>query len=220
MGGLFGLGGSSSGTDRGNQLAATQGQWNLFNFGLPAGKTGVDTGQETLDNSLHTTADSLKTISPATNYWQSLLSGGRQQTMQNSAPAIDATLAGADAQKAQANNFGTGRTGGLTAANANRDATTGATIDNIVNSNLIGGKEAGAKGLDSTAGIQQGAAGLQAGVGNAELSKALSLLGLSQGSINAILQNSTQSRTIDPNIGLAIGKAVGGLYLKALTGDT
>lgn len=181
MGGLFG--GGSAKTDRGQNLGATQGSWNLFGQGL-----GVGTSQE--GAGINTLNQAQSTLQPASDYWKSLLTAGRTQTAQNSAPAINAALAGKDAQTKQAAEFGTGRSGATVAQNAGASTATNANIDNIINQNLIGGREAGAKGLESTA-------GLQASIGGQELTNAMANLGLSQRSIEDILSNSQSNYQFD-----------------------
>lgn len=180
MGGFLGIGGSSANTDRGNQLAATQGEWNIFGYGLPQGEAGQTAGQNTLNQSL-------QTIAPATQYWQNLLTAGRTQTKQNAAPAVDQALASATANRNIEGTFGTNRTGGTNALNREASTNTQSQIDQIINNNLVTGRQQGAQGLTSSAQFQ-------AGVGDAQLRNSLSLLGLSSTSIDQILQNATQSR--------------------------
>jgi hypothetical protein len=204
MGGFLGIGGSSSTTDRGNQLAATQGDWNLYNYGLPAGQTGQATGQGTLNTSL-------STLQPSQSYFDNLLTAGRTQTAQNAAPAINATLAGADATRTAEANMGTGRGGGTAPLNRNASTATNANVDNIINTNMVGGQATGAAGLDQIASEQ-------AGIGSTELGNALSLLGISSSSVQGILSNSTQSKQNDPNVGLSIGSAIGSLFMNAILG--
>src|ERR1700732_2904503 len=101
MSGMFG---SSASTDRGNQLAATQGEWNLFNYGLPNGQTQQASGTNTLNTSL-------KTLQPSADYYKSLLTAGRTSTAFNSAPAINSALAQDDTQRRQSATAGTSRPG-------------------------------------------------------------------------------------------------------------
>lgn len=205
MSGFLGIGGSSAKTDRGNQLAATQGEWNIFSQGLEGSKAGEKTGQGDLD-----TAKS--TLGKATDYWSKLLTAGRADTAERSAPAINATLEGATATRNAEGTFGTDRTGGTVAANREAGSKTQSKIDDIINTTLNTGKEQGAQGL-------KGAAGLQAQIGSTELSHALSMLGLSSESVNAILSNSTQSRPISNQMNLQTqeqwGQLIGGLLLAA-----
>ncbi len=218
MGGFLGIGGSSAQTDRGNQLAATQGDWSIFNYGLPTGQAAQTSGTGTLDKSLSTLDTAKGTLNAPANYFQSLLGGGRTQAAQMSAPAVNATLAGSDAQKQQQNNFGTGRTGGMTAASANRDTATGSSIDNIINTTLQTGRDKGAAGLTQVAGAQANIGTAEGGIGGEQLANALSLLGLSSGAVNSILSNATGSKQNDPNVGLSIGKGIGELFMAAVLG--
>jgi hypothetical protein len=229
MGGMLGIGGSSANTDRGNQLAATQGEWNLFGYGLPTGQTGQATGQNTLNTALgtygtasDTAGKALQTLQAPTDYWKSLLTAGRTQTAQNAAPAIQSVTDTATANKNAESTLGTGRSGGTVAANREAGSNAQSQIDQIINSTLLGGQQAGAAGLAGAAGTEAGIAGTQAGiaggqagVGRSQLSNALSLLGLSQSSITDILNNATQSRGLSYDINQQtssqLGSAVGGV---------
>lgn len=173
MSGITGLfGGSSAKTDRGNQLAGIQGNWNLFNYGLPMGESGQAAGQSNLTS--------------AADYYRSLLSPGRQQVAQRSAPAINSVNAATTATRNAEGTLGTGRVGGTVAANREAGSQAQSKIDDIINQNLVQGQEQGAKGLTS--------------IGGTELSNALSLLGISEESINAIMNNGTQSRATSQQI--------------------
>jgi hypothetical protein len=180
MGGEFGIGGNSAKTDRGNQLAATQGDWNIFNASLPTGEAQQATGTTTLQG-----ANSA--LGPAQNYYQNLLTAGRTQTAAQSAPAINSVLASTDATRNSAGTFGTSRTGGT--ASLNRTAGTGeqSQVDNIINQNLQTGKQQGASGLTQVA-------GQKASIGGTELQNAMAQLGLSSSAVNDILSNATTSR--------------------------
>ncbi len=204
MGGFLGLGGSSASTDRGNQLAATQGEWSLFDYGLGTGQNQQAAGTNTLNSSL-------KTLQPSADYYKSLLTAGRTDTAFNSAPAINATLAQSDTQRRQSAAAGTSRTGGTAAANRESGEATSSKVDDIINSTLLQGREVGAKGL-------QQVAGQEAAVGSDQLSNALNLLGLSQTSVTDILNNATSSRAESYKInqdqlgqyGAALGQIVTG----------
>ena len=141
----------------------------------------------------------------AANYFQNILQGGRTGAAAASAPAINAQLAQTDATTKQLGEFGTGRSGGAVASQQQAKTAGQSNIDNIINQ-TIGGS---ATGLTS-------AAQTQAGIGSAQLSNALALMGLGSGDVNQILSNATGSRAQDPNVGLSIGKAVGQLFLGAL----
>jgi len=184
IGQLFG--GSSAKTDRGNQLAATQGNWNIFNWGLPAGQAQQATGQGTLQTSLNTLQNPIA-------YWQNLLQGGRTAAAAAAQPSTQAVIDQANAQRTAQGAFGTARQGGTAAANAGQSSATTKSIDDIISQTLQTGQATGAQGLAS-------AAGTQAGIGATQLANALSLLGLSQNSINAILQNATASRPISQKL--------------------
>jgi hypothetical protein len=202
VGGMLGIGGSSTKTDRGNQLAAVQGNYNLFNYGMPTGEAQQTAGTNTLSSALSTTGT-------AADYFKSLLQGGRTATAARSAPAINSVNAGTTEQRTAAGQFGTDRTGGTVAANREASTTAQSKIDDIINENLVTGQQQGAAGLQQTAGIQ-------AGIGGEQLSNALSLLGLSQDSINSILTSSLQSRQVDFAQQQATGAGIGQLLLAGL----
>jgi hypothetical protein len=71
-------------------------------------------------------------LNQASDYWNKLLSGNRAQMQQANAPAINATLSGADAAKRQAGTVGTARGGGVAGENRTADDKTRATIDNAL----------------------------------------------------------------------------------------
>jgi hypothetical protein len=183
MGGFLGIGGSSANTDRGNQLAATQGLWNVFNWALPQGQQAQATGSNTL--------------SQAQTAFQNMINPGRAQATLNAAPAVDAALDSSDAARRQAGQLGTSRSGGTAAANANAGATTQGNIDQIINSNLVGGQATGAQGL--------------AGIGGEQLGNASNLLGLGTNADTSILNNATTSRQGSNQINQQSAASIGGL---------
>ncbi len=95
---------------------------------------------------------------------------------------------------------------------ANREATTstGSTIDNIINQNLVGGRTAGAQGL-------QQVASEQATIGTSEMGQALQALGLSADAVKSIMGNATDSRTtsydINANTQEQWGQLIGSLMM-------
>ena len=205
IGQLFG--GSSAKTDRGNQLAATQGNWNIFNWALPAGQSQQGTGQNTL-------ATSLNTLQNPIAYWQNLLQGGRTAAAANAQPATQSVIDQANAQRASQGAFGTARQGGTAAANAAQGAATTKSIDDIISQTLQSGQAAGAQGLTSTAQTQ-------AGIGSTQLQNALALLGIGQTSINAILNNATASRPVSQQLNSQAWSTAGnaiGTILSAISG--
>lgn len=146
-GGFLGIGGSGANTDRGNILSGIQSQWNVFGQGLglsnqenQAGQKFQQQGQGNLDS--------------ASQYWNNLLTAGRTQTAQNSAPAVDAAIGGANAQRNASAQFGSGRSGGTAAANATAATGTQSNIDNIINQNLVGGRKDAAEGLTKIGGTE------------------------------------------------------------------
>lgn len=197
MGGFLGIGGSSANTDRANQLNATSGEYQIFNEALPAGEAQQATGNATLESAL-------SGLGLPADYYKSLLTAGRTQTAENAAPAINAEIGQADTQRRAAATFGTSRTGGAAAANAEAGQQSKSNIDNIINTTLQTGRQTGAEGLTK---ISQE----EAGIGGLQLNNALAQLGLSQDAISSILSNSTQSRMNSTQIEQSEGEGVGQL---------
>ena len=192
MGGFLGIGGSSAKTDRADQLQTDQNLFNIFNYSLPQAQAGEAAGTANLGT--------------ASNYFQKLLTAGRTQTAQNAAPAVNAALAGGDAQRRAEASGGTGRTGGTT--DANRTAATGtqSNIDSILNSTLQTQKKEGAQGL--------------AQVGGTELGNATSLLGTGAvGPEESVLSSTIASRPISMQANTQAAQGYGtalGAVLQAL----
>jgi hypothetical protein len=204
MGGFLGIGHSSGKTDRANQLSATQGQWNVFNQGMAVGTSGEASGTGTLDSAK-------STLAPAEKYYQDLMTAGRTQTASNAAPAVNATLAGADATRKAEGEFGTGRSGGTVAANRTAATTSQGGIDNIINQNLVSGKAAGAQGLQSVA-------GQKTAIGSEELHNAMAAMGLSSGAIGDMVKTSMESRGLSFDINSATQAQWGQLIGTLLSG--
>jgi hypothetical protein len=118
MGGLFGIGGSSSKTDRKEQLTSFQDLHNVFNFALPAGEQAFKTGQSM--------------VGDAASYWKNILTGNRASVSAAVAPETNAVRAGADASKRQLATSGTARGGGVNAASRTLDDSTRAKTDNAI----------------------------------------------------------------------------------------
>lgn len=188
MGGLLGIGGSSAKTDRNTQLSAQQGLWSVFNQGIGTGAPA--------------TKDALGGLDSAKAYWQKLLTRGRTQTAQDSAPAVNAAQDQADAAKRQEGNMGTGRGGGTAAINREASSTTAKSIDDIINQNMMGGRSEGAKGIASTS--------------TAEGNIGMGLEGLAAGAVSDIMGNATKSRELSYKINQQEGQAVAQLILAGL----
>ncbi len=183
MGGFLGIGGSGSSTDRGQNLGATQGAWNIYNAGLPTGQAQQTAGQQTLQ-----TAQA--NLQPASQYWQNLLTGGRTQYAGMAAPQINSTLAGADATRNQAAQFGSGRSGGAVSQQRDAATQTQSQIDNTLNQNIVQGRQAGAQGATQVAAADTA-------IGGVQLQNALAQLGLSQSAIEDIMKNSSTNYQFD-----------------------
>lgn len=169
--------------------------WNIYNQSLPQGTAQEGAGIQSL-------SQAQSTLAPSADYWRNLLTGGRTQYAQQSAPAVDAALAQGDATRAQSSQFGSGRSGATVAANRDASTQTNSTIDNIINQNVVTGRQQGAQGLE-------GVAKTQAAIGSTQLSNALSELGLSQSSIDSILNNSSNNYQFDTQLDQQEGAAAG-----------
>lgn len=183
MGGFLGIGGSSYKTDRGAQLGARNGEWNIYNWGMPQGQRQQAQGQTN--------------IAAPEQYFKKLLTGGRSDYTQLAAPAVNAATDAADATKRQEAAHGTARTGGTAAAN--REATTNEQkqIDDIINQAMVTGRQAGAQGLES--------------IGDAQLTNAANLMGLSQQALRDITAEATSGFAEQNNPSSQYGQMAGAL---------
>ena len=204
MGGFMGIGGSSAQTDR-NQTLGDYGKLNsVFSQGMAIGNQQETAGQGMVQNAQ-------STLAPAEDYYRNLLTAGRTQTAAEAAPAVQGALAQSDAAKREAATMGTSRSGGTAAANAEAGSKTGATIDSIINENLMGGKKVGAEGLT-------GVAKDKAVMGNMTLANAMQALGLGAGASEDTLAASIGSRKLSDQIGQEAGAAYGQLAGMLLMG--
>ena len=194
--GFLGIGGSAATTDRANELSGLQSQWNVFGQGLNLTGQQNQTGQQQQ-------AQGQTNLNNASQYWNNLLTAGRTQTAQQSAPAVDAALAGKDAATTQSAQFGSGRSGGTAAGNQQRDTTTQGNIDQIINQNLTGGKAAAAQGLQSIGGTELA-------VGSTSINQALSALGISGNAGENVATDAAGTYQDSANRASAAGSAVGG----------
>jgi hypothetical protein len=204
--GFLGIGGSAAKTDRSNQLQDTQNLYNVFSQGL-----GLSNQQNTTGQQQQQTGQ--QNLSGATGYWNNLLQAGRTQTAQNSAPAINATLAGSDAQRTQGAQFGSGRSGGTAAGNQAAATNTQSSIDDTINQNLVGGRNTAASGL-------AGAGATELSTGTASIGQALQGLGLSGSTGSNLLNNATNSYQFNEQQqaqqGAAAGQAAAQILLSFL----
>ena len=200
----MGIGGSSAKTDR-NQTLGDYGKLNsVFSQGMAIGNQQEQSGQGMVQNAQ-------STLAPAEDYYRNLLTAGRTQTAAEAAPAVQGALAQSDAAKREAATMGTSRSGGTAAANAEAGSKTGATIDSIINENLMGGKKVGAEGLT-------GVAKDKAVMGNMTLANAMQALGLGAGASEDTLAASIGSRKLSDQIGQEAGAAYGQLAGMLLMG--
>lgn len=160
------IGGNSAKTDRQQELDARDQSRSIFNYAMPQAQQSQAQGNSDLGQ--------------AGAYFGSLLRSGRTGVAQQAAPAINAQLSAADAAKRREAITGTGRTGGTAEADRMSDATTQGGIDTTINQTDQENKAAAAQG--------------EATVGSDEQRQALGLLGLSGTQIDALLNNTMQSR--------------------------
>lgn len=132
---------------------------NLFSFALPESEKQQAAGS--------------RSLSTAGDFFSRLLTAGRADTAQRSAPAVNAALAQSDAARRREATAGTGRTGGTAELNREAGANTNATIDQIINNNLVGGQTAGAEGLARVGSEEFGNAGQLLGIGSSGQASAL-----------------------------------------------
>lgn len=137
---------------------------NLIGFGTAAGQTGEAAGNQTLNQAKGA-------LAAPQAYWQGILAPGRTAAATNAAPATNAVQQQTDALRNQEGEMGTGRGGGTAATDREASSTSNKAIDDIINQNMIGGRQSAATGLS-------GAAQTEAGIGGAQLSNAGQLLGL------------------------------------------
>lgn len=136
----------------------------LIGITTPGGQAGEAAGTQTLNQAKGA-------LAAPQAYWQGLLQPGRTQATTNAAPATNAVQQQTDAIRNQEAAQGTGRGGGTASQNREASSTSSKAIDDIINQNMMGGRQAAATGL-------AGAAGTEAGIGGAQLSNAGQLLGL------------------------------------------
>jgi len=109
----------------------------------------------------------------ATKYWQTLLSGNRQQLAAATAPEAQAARASGDAAKRQEATFGTSRGGGTAGANRELDDKVRAQIDSLIGS------------------MRSTAAGKMQDIGAQQISQMLQSLGIGTGATEAVGGQST-----------------------------
>jgi hypothetical protein len=136
---------------------------NVFNWALPQAQKSQASGQGALGQ--------------AQNYFSGLMKAGRTEAATNAAPAVQAVTSQADAMKRQAEVTGTGRSGGTVGAQREAGSEAGKSIDDILTKTLLGGREAGAKGLTE--------------IGDTQLKQALAMLGIGGDAAKATFETGT-----------------------------
>jgi hypothetical protein len=177
MGGFLGIGNSSAKTDRGNQLAGVNADWNVYNRSLPLSENQTAQGTAT-------TQAGVGGLQAAQQYFKQIMAGG-PSAMHAAQPALSAVESQADAAKAQEAEMGTSRGGGTGAGNQQLEF------------NKIGKESdilAGQLPAAATGSMQAGTA--EANVGQSQMKNALTALGLSEDVANEIINSSIQSRPI------------------------
>lgn len=186
MGGFLGIGHSSAKTDRGNQLAGVSADWNVYNAALP--KSAKSTTAATANEAAGAGA-----LDTAKNYWQQITQGNRTALQSAAAPAINEAQDMSDAAKRERATIGTGRGGGVNAANQQAEQNVMKTVTEATSN----AQHAGAQQLG-----QVGTA--QANVGHQQMAEALQALGLSADVAKEIIDSSITSRPISMQANQAI----------------
>lgn len=137
---------------------------NVADFGFGTSKRQQTAGESTLNQAK-------AALAAPQAYWQGILAPGRTAAAVNAAPVTNAVQQQTDAIRNQEAEQGTGRGGGTASQNREASAVSAKAIDDIINQNMMGGRQAAASGLT---GIGQ----TTAGIGGAQLSNAGQLLGL------------------------------------------
>ncbi|MGH7182113.1 MAG: hypothetical protein ACREJN_09065, partial [Nitrospiraceae bacterium] len=176
MGGFLGIGNSSAKTDRGNQLAGVSADWNVYNKGL-------DTAQKQLPTGMGNEAAGAMGLDTASNYWRGITQGNRTSLTSAAAPVANAALDTSDAAKREQATMGTGRGGGVNAANQQAQTQTQKNITDATQA----AQGAGAQQLGAVS-------TQQANVGHQQLTEALQSLGLSADVAKEIIDSSRASR--------------------------
>lgn len=176
MGGFLGVGNSSAKTDRGNQLAGVNANWDVFNRGLPLSDAQSTAGTATTNQGLQGIGDSMA-------YWKKILSGNQTAVGAAAAPVVNQANQQDDAARRQQAQLGTARGGGVNAANQQAETGRMTTANNAV----INAQPAAATSLEK-AGTDV------ASVGSQQLTKALQALGLSEGAASELVDSSIKSR--------------------------
>lgn len=190
MGGFLGIGGSSEKTDRANQLQAVTDMKSIYNWGLPEGKSQVAQGKAATQT--------------AEDFYKQLMTQGRTGTAEMSASSVNAAREQADASKKEAGTRGTARSGGTAGAERESGQKTESSIDKIINENMMGGKMAGAQGMER--------------VGKQQTSTGLNLVNMSENIVSQIMENATQSRGQSNQIASQAGESYGQLAAMLLFG--
>ena len=207
MGGFLGVGGNSANTDRSNQLQDNQNIFNqILGFTQPQGESSLTSGSGTLNQAKGA-------LAAPQAYWQGVLAPGRTAAATNAAPATNAVQQQTDAVRNQEAAQGTSRGGGTASQNREASSTADQNIDNIINQNMMGGRQAAATGLTQ-------ATGTEAGIGATQERTGEDLTSLAQAGNVDLLNNATSSRPISEQINQqtasGYGQALGGLIKAGL----
>lgn len=195
---MFGIGGSSSKTDRQQQLTGYGDLQNIFNYALPQ-------GQSTLSGGQGTTNQGLGELGQAANYNSKILSGNRSAVTEAMAPEINSVTSQANQLKKQQSAMGTSRGGGTNAGNQQLGTQESGQI-----TNLIAQARPQASQALSQIGAQTG------GIGLGEMGVGANLLGLGNSAANNLLTGATTAKQEDDQQNNQAGAAAGQLAAMAL----
>jgi hypothetical protein len=179
MGGIFGLGNSSAKTDRGRALGGWNAMWDVWNKSMGTNPAAMATASETPGAKAGES-----NLDFASDFWKSVLTGGKGPATAAAAPAINATNAQADQKRMEQAQMGTARGGGTAGYNTQAEVERGADVQNA----LFGMIPAAAQQIEQIGGSQ-------AQIGQRQLALALEQLGVSQAVARDIVTTSMQSRT-------------------------
>lgn len=192
MSGLFGGTPGTVKQDRQNQLDATAGLKNVFNYGMKTGAAGQNAGNAAVNDAL--------------GYWTRQMQAGRSETAQNAAPALNAETDQADAERREQAQQGTARAGGTAEVNAEAGAKERKNIDDLINKTMTGQRNAAASNVGN--------------LGALEMQNANNLLGLGANAEGAVMSDADESRKTSEDIAKRneseLGQTIGGLITAAL----
>lgn len=194
------MGGSSSNTDRQQQLTGFGDLQNVFNYALPQGQSTLSGGQGTANQGLGE-------LGQAANYNSKILSGNRSAVTEAMAPEINSVTSQANQLRKQQAALGTSRGGGTNAGNQQLGTQEAGQV-----TNLIAQARPQASQALSQIGAQTG------GIGLGEMGVGSQLLGLGTGAANDLLSGATNAKQLDNQTNQQAGAGAANLASMLLFG--